>query len=354
MLVESSIWKGGELHCVVQTLRGCHLVRSWLTAGSRRSATRSQSDGKTSFSGLQRLARSLYKDSYGSRNLVRRDQLRAGQRAGQAVQRDVPKIRSLPPAFEQDGRSDPSEAGRPHDRRRGALRGHRQGLRDHARALRADHPARSSRRSIPRRHGRSTSRSSSIWPKSTRSTTTTPTTWRPRPAAPRPTGCWSTRCASPGKVGDRTRRAAHQAAAVRAAAHRRGADAEHDAVRRRGARARPPRRARGVEEAEATKRELTMAQQLIESLSAEFEPDQVPRRVPRAGARPDRAQGRRRGDRGPARGRGARGRARPDGGAGGEPRRRRRRGARAPKPKRKSKSEDSDGASGKRRARAKA
>ena len=74
-----------------------------------------------------------------------------------------------------------------------------------------------------------------------------------------------------------------------------------------------------LDEAEASDRELKMAQQLIASLSAEFEPDEVPRRVPRARARADRAQGGRRGDRRPAAGRGARGGARPDGGARGEP-----------------------------------
>ena len=74
-----------------------------------------------------------------------------------------------------------------------------------------------------------------------------------------------------------------------------------------------------IEEAQATDRELKMAEQLIESLSADVRADEVPRRVPRAGARADRAQGRGRGDRGPARGRGARRRARPDGRARGEP-----------------------------------
>jgi DNA end-binding protein Ku len=110
----------------------------------------------------------------------------------------------------------------------------------------------------------------------------------------------------------------------------------------------------GVEEAEATKRELTMAQQLIESLSAEFEPtkyhDEYRERVldlierkaageeiaiqPEAeepAAAPDlmaalEASLAAVGDEEPER----------------------------PKPKRKSKSEDSDGAPSKRRARAKA
>ena len=48
---------------------------------------------------------------------------------------------------------------------------------------------------------------------------------------------------------------------------------------------------------------------------------EVPRPVPREGARADRAQGVGRGDRGPARGAGAQEGARPDGRAGGEPRR---------------------------------
>ena len=54
----------------------------------------------------------------------------------------------------------------------------------------------SSTRSTRRRRGRSTSKSSSIWPISTRSTTTTPTTWRRARAARRPTGCCWTRCGS--------------------------------------------------------------------------------------------------------------------------------------------------------------
>ena len=217
-------------------------MRSWLTAGSWRSAN-----------GGSRTARdrSLFattcpfaiQSSYGARNLVGRYQLRAGQRAGQAVQRDVPKIRSFPPAFEQDGRSDPSEAGRPHDRRRGALRGHRQGLRDHARALRADlqrgaRGARSQGDTDDRHRG--VRRSGRDRPDLLRPLLLPGPGRRRRqglPAAGR-------RDARVREGGDRAPGAAHQAAAVRAAAHRRGADAEHDAVRRRGARARPPRRAR--------------------------------------------------------------------------------------------------------------
>ena len=74
-----------------------------------------------------------------------------------------------------------------------------------------------------------------------------------------------------------------------------------------------------LEEAEASKRELTMAQQLIDSLSAEFDPekfkDEYRERVLDLIER--KAAGR--GDRRPARGRGGRARAGPDGGAGGQP-----------------------------------
>ena len=60
-----------------------------------------------------------------------------------------------------------------------------------------------------------------------------------------------------------------------------------------------------VAEAEATSRELKMAEQLISSLSTNFEPDKFHDEYSRAGARPDRAQGGRRADRDPAPGRGA-------------------------------------------------
>ena len=62
-----------------------------------------------------------------------------------------------------------------------------------------------------------------------------------------------------------------------------------------------------------------MAEQLIESLSAEFEPSKFHDEYREQVLEPDRAQGRRRGDRGPAGGRGARRRARSDGRARGQP-----------------------------------
>ena len=93
--------------------------------------------------------------------------------------------------------------------------------------------------------------------------------------------------------------------------------------------------------AKATKRELEMAEQLIALADVRLRSREVPRRVPRARARPDRAQGRGRGDRGRrGAGRGGRAGARPDGGArgldqGGEGRRRGEDGKAARKPARK-------------------
>ena len=66
------------------------------------------------------------------------------------------------------------------------------------------------------------------------------------------------------------------------------------------------------DDVELTERERTMAQQLVESLASEHvRRDEVPRRVPRAAARPDRAQGRGRRDRRRTRSRGAGEGARP-------------------------------------------
>ena len=74
----------------------------------------------------------------------------------------------------------------------------------------------------------------------------------------------------------------------------------------------------GLDEIDVSAKEVKMAEALVESLTADFEPDEVPRRLPRAGARPDPQEGCRRGVRG-ARGRRreAEGR-RPDGGARGQ------------------------------------
>src|SRR5947209_12732998 len=62
-----------------------------------------------------------------------RDQLRAGERAGQAVQRDLAEGRPLQPAPRARRRAHPAEADLPGGRRGGPVRAHRQGLRDHPR-----------------------------------------------------------------------------------------------------------------------------------------------------------------------------------------------------------------------------
>ena len=95
---------------------------------------------------------------------------------------------------------------------------------------------------------------------------------------------------------------------------RRRADDGDDALRRRGRAAGGPRRAATAwTRSRRPRRRWQMARQLIESLSTDFDPAKYTRRVPRGGARDDRAQGRGRGDRDPAEARGARGGARPDG-----------------------------------------
>ncbi len=86
----------------------------------------------------------------------------------------------------------------------------------------------------------------------------------------------------------------------------------------------PPRLARRARRAsptqQATDRELAMARQLIDSLSADFDPARLPRRLPGARARADRGEGLGSGDRGRAAGERAGAGAGPDGGARGEPR----------------------------------
>ena len=158
--------------------------------------------------------------------------------------RHVAQVGPLPPALGQDGRAHQAEArGRQHGRG-GGLRGHRQGLRAHARPLRDRSSPTSSTRSIPRPPTRSTSRSSSIWSRSTRSIYDhnyylAPDRRRCQGLPPA-----ARRDARVGQDRRRALRPALQAAALRAAPDRRRARAHHDAVRRRGALARSSRRAR--------------------------------------------------------------------------------------------------------------
>ena len=136
---------------------------------------------------------------HGKGDLERCDQLRAGQRPGEALQRGLEEDRAFPPDRRRVGRAHPAEARGPGRRRGDPLRADRQGLRDRSRSLRDDHAGGARRARRRRRRARSTSRTSSTSTRSTRSTTTTPTTWCPTRARPRPTSCWWTPWRTPGR-----------------------------------------------------------------------------------------------------------------------------------------------------------
>ncbi len=238
-------------------------------------------------SSLATKPRSLYKDTYGSSNLVRCDQLRTGQRAGQAVHRDFAQDGSLQPALQQDRGADPPEAGRSDHRRGSPLRGHRQGLRDHARPVRDDHQ-RGARRA--RSEGDQDGRHRGV----RRPGRHRPDLLRPQllpgahgrrgqglPAAAR-------RDARGGQGRHRQGRAALQAAAVRAAPDRGRARADHDAVGRRGALARPPGRDRRDRGGPGHRPRAQDGRAADRVAVGRLRADQVPRRVPRAGAGADR------------------------------------------------------------------
>ena len=87
-----------------------------------------------------------------------------------------------------------------------------------------------------------------------------------------------------------------------ASARRATACAVDDALLRRGRRAREPR-GRARDRIELRDRELAIANQLVDSLSSDFEHDEVPGPLPRAGHGADPGEGRGQGDRAlPARG----------------------------------------------------
>ena len=143
---------------------------------------------------------------------------------------------------------------------------------------------------------------------STRRTSSPPTRRRSR------TCCWRGRWRQSDKVaiGRFVMRNKQYVAALRAG--RRQADDEHDGVRRRGGADRPPSTSSTtLDDVEVSDKEVLMAESLVESLSADFEPDEVPRQLPRAGARSHRAQGRRRAVRGARSRRRGTGGRRPDG-----------------------------------------
>ena len=166
------------------------------------------------------------------------------------------------------------------------------------RPLRRDQRPTSSTRSTRRRPARSTSRTSSTSTTSTRSTTTTRTTSSRTRAPTKAYGLLLERDAGGRQGRDRARRAALQGAA------RGDPPAAGDVLMMEtmlfADEVVPPDELDGLPEAKelkASERELKMAQQLIDSLSTRLRPGEVPRRVPREGARADRAQGGGRGDR---------------------------------------------------------
>ena len=262
---------------------------------------------------------------HGPLDLDRRHQLRAGHRPGEALQRGVAQDRPLPPAQRPDRRAHPAEARRPD---RPATRSP---TTTSSRATRSRRTATSSSsrtsssRSTRRRRGRSRSRTSSTSPTSTRSSTTTRTTSRPAPGGAKPYRLLLEAMRETGKVAIAkvVIRQKEHLVAIRPMDGDVLGDGDDD-LRRRGRRPRgastsspPPTRSR------STTASSTIAKQLVESLVGRLRARQVPRHLPRGGARPHRAQGRGRGDRRPAGTRGGRGAgARPHGRAEGQPRRR--------------------------------
>ena len=110
-----------------------------------------------------------------------------------------------------------------------------------------------------------------------------------------------------GQGGDRPLRLPQQGAPGGDPPRRRRPDPDHDALRRRGRAARELEDVLPAEKPKVAKREVEMAEQLIDSLTRRLRPERLPRRVPRGAAGADRTQGRRQGDRRRAGGRGAEG-----------------------------------------------
>ena len=256
-------------------------------------------------------------------HLDRRDQLRAGHRAGQALQRRQP----------QDASASTSSTGRPgcaiQQRRVDSSTGDEVAYEDivkgyelapdryvvidagGARAARPEEDADDRHRGLRRPR-----------PTSTRSSTTTRTTSRPARAAPSPTGCCWRRCARP----TRSRspgsciRSKEQLVAIRPIGRRAGRWRRCSSPTRSSTRATIDELP-DADEVETSERELDDRQAADRLAGRRLRAREVPRHVPRGGARPDRDEGRRRGDRRAARDRGGRAGARPDGGAEGQSRR---------------------------------
>src|SRR3954470_17732915 len=255
------------------------------------------------------------KETYAEVDMDGRDQLRTGQRAGQALQRGVQEDRALPPAARDGRRSHTAEARLPRRRRGGRVRPDREGLRDHARPVRRRHPrgARGDRAAQDEddRH-RGLRR-----PRGHR-----PDLLRPSvlPAAGHRSG-QAVQAARDRNAGLEQGRHRARRDPPEGAARGDPPDGRHphhgdDELRRRGDPARPLRRGAGRRRRheQARGRHGAPADRVA---GGRVRPVEVHGHLPRAGARADRAQGGGQGDRRPADGRAAGG-SRPDGRARGE------------------------------------
>ena len=180
-------------------------------------------------------------EPYAECDLDRVDQLRPRAGARAPRRRHQEQRRQLQPARRGHRRAHPLQEGVGRDRRRGAGRAHRAGLRGLEGSVR--HRSSPSELESLRPEGRatrSTSRSSSTSTRSTRSTSSSRTTSCPTSAARSRTRCCVEAMTRAQQGRDRAHRDAQQGAAGRDPADRRHAVRRDDALRRRG---RCPRRA---------------------------------------------------------------------------------------------------------------
>src|SRR5205823_617877 len=109
-----------------QSIRGTERapMRNPARAGLRKKAPADEGSGR----GAGRYVAQPLKESYAEVDMDGRDQLRTGERAGQALQRRVEEDGPLPPAARVRRGQDSAEARVPRRRRGGPVRPDRQGL----------------------------------------------------------------------------------------------------------------------------------------------------------------------------------------------------------------------------------
>ena len=209
----------------------------------------------------------------GTSHLERVDQFRPHQHPREALLRRVREDGAVQP----DRRSEPARASATSAstprRARRSTRRHRQGLRDPQGRVRARHRRRARQRCSPEPPTRSTSTSSWSSTRSTRSSSTAPTTSLPRNGPPSPTCCSSRRWSRPNKVAIArfVMRSKQYVAALRPRDGRLTLSMMVYEDEVNSATEIPEFDA--LDDIAVTDRELAMAEQLIDSLSAPFEPD---------------------------------------------------------------------------------